>query len=81
MVACGLPHFLKRSLSCFLWNHLHRGKGGSRVTHLEAIKISSASVGSCLDQEVTTEVMGKDQSLDLFLKVEQVTFGDRLDLS
>lgn len=51
------------------------------MTHLEAIKIFSASVGSCLDQEVMMEVMRKDQSLDLFLKVEQITFGDRLDLS
>lgn len=76
-MACSLTHFLKRSLSCILWNQLYQGKGGSRVTHLEAIKIFSASVGGCLDQEVTMEVVRNDHSLDLFLKVEQVTFGDR----
>lgn len=51
------------------------------MTHLEAIEVFNASSGSCLDHLESVLVIRNDQSLDLFLKVEQVGFGDRLDLS
>lgn len=48
---------------------------------MEAIEVFNTSTGSCLGQVESALVIRNDQSLDLFLKVEEVGFGDRLDLS